>query len=239
MKVGDRFGRSWLILGDTNFVLSSSEREGSKGRDQFIPVISNLVNARGLISLPIQGDRLTWDNHRSGSNHVKSALDKGLANGDWVRLFPKAVLCSVQTANSDHRPLCLYSGGLGENVRRNFRFEEALTRDERSKLVVDFAWKSVSFPWAPARIFKKIGATRVALMHWNRSQFGNLDVQIRDLERRLDSVQKLPVGSRDWEMEKELRYSLNEARARKEVYWKQRARISWMKEGANAPNSFS
>ncbi|XP_060965447.1 uncharacterized protein LOC115720378 [Cannabis sativa] len=219
-------------------LLRASERVGSKGRDQFIPVISSLVNARGLISLPIQGDRLTWDNHRSGPNHVKSALDKGLANGDWVRLFPKAVLCSFQTANTDHRPLCLYSGGLGETIRRNFKFEEAWTRDERSKLVVDYAWKSVSFPWAPARIFKKIGATRIALMHWNRTQFGNLDTQIRDLERRLDCFQKLPVGSRDWELEKELRNSLNEARARKEVYWKQRARISWLKEGDKCSKFF-
>uniref|UniRef100_A0A803PQ85 Reverse transcriptase zinc-binding domain-containing protein n=1 Tax=Cannabis sativa TaxID=3483 RepID=A0A803PQ85_CANSA len=171
MKIGDRFGSSWLILGDTNFVLSDSERVWSKGKDQFIPIISRLVNARGLLTMPIQGDRLTWDNHRSGSNHVKSALDKGLINGAWVRLFPKAVLCSFQTSNLDHCPLCLFSDGLGEKIRRSFMFE---------------------------------------------SQFGKLDTLIRDLERRLDLIQSLPVGSREWATERALRNSLNEARVRKE-----------------------
>ncbi|KAM6572168.1 hypothetical protein CsatA_016248 [Cannabis sativa] len=114
---------------------------------------------------------MTWDNHRSGSNHVKSALDKGIVNGDWLHLFPKAVLCSSPMSNSDHRPLCLDSGGTPPKFKRCFKFEEGWTRDERSKLVVANAWKTVEHPWAPASAFKKIGATRVALLQWNRTQF--------------------------------------------------------------------
>ncbi|XP_060972271.1 uncharacterized protein LOC133038202 [Cannabis sativa] len=203
-----------------------------------LKVDASSLCGRGLVSLAIQGDCLTWDNHRSGPNHVKSALDKGLANGAWISLFPKATLCSSQTSNSDHRPLCLLSEGLEDKIRRSFKFEEAWTRDERSQLVVDSAWKSVSYPWAPARIFKKIGATRVALLHWNRSQFGKIDFLICDLERRLDLIQKLPVGSRDWETERNLRSSLNEARVRKDLHWKQRARVSWLKEGDKCSKFF-
>ncbi|XP_030479108.1 uncharacterized protein LOC115696343 [Cannabis sativa] len=210
-EIGDIFGGPWLILGNTNFVLSESERVGSKGRDQFIPVISNLVNSRGLISMAIQGDCLTWDNHHSGTNHVKSALDKGLANGVWISLFPKAALYSSQTSTSDHRPLCLLFGGLEDKIRRSFKFQEAWTRDERSRLVVDSAWKS---------------------------QFGKIDTLIRDLERRLDLIQMLPVGSRDWETERNLRSSLNEARVRKDLYWKKRVRVSWLKDGDKCSKFF-
>uniref|UniRef100_A0A803PKC2 Uncharacterized protein n=1 Tax=Cannabis sativa TaxID=3483 RepID=A0A803PKC2_CANSA len=96
MNIGDRFGGPWLILGDTNFVLSDSERVGSKGRDRFIPFISNFVNSRGLINMPMYGYKLTWDNHR--------------------------------TCNSDHRPLCLLSGGREDKFKRSFKFEEGLTR---------------------------------------------------------------------------------------------------------------
>ncbi|XP_060974320.1 uncharacterized protein LOC115695559 [Cannabis sativa] len=213
--LGDRFGGPWLILGDMNFILQEIEREGSKGRDQFIPVIDGLVNSRGLINLPIQGDNLTWDNHRSGRNHVKSALDKALANQDWINLFPRATIYSFQTCNSDHRPLCLYSCGLADKFKRSFKFEEGWTRDDWSKMVVDHAWKSILHLWPPARIFKKIGATRVALSNWNRAQFGNIDSTISDLEKKLDALQKIPAGSRDWREEQDVRRSLN-------VYWEKK-----------------
>uniref|UniRef100_A0A803QEG0 Reverse transcriptase domain-containing protein n=1 Tax=Cannabis sativa TaxID=3483 RepID=A0A803QEG0_CANSA len=238
MREGERFGGPWLIVGDTNFVLKESERKGSKGRDQFIPFISSLVNSNGLINLPIQGDQLTWDNHRSGVSHVKSALDKGIVNGDWIKLFPKAILRSVQTCNSDHRPLCLSFGRDVEKFRRTFRFEEGWTRDERSKLVVSQAWNSVVHNWAPARIFKKIGATRVALIHWHKTQYGKVDASIKDLECKLNTLQRLPVGSRDWKVECEVRKALNEALERREIYWKQRARVSWLREGDKCSKFF-
>uniref|UniRef100_A0A803PT76 Reverse transcriptase zinc-binding domain-containing protein n=1 Tax=Cannabis sativa TaxID=3483 RepID=A0A803PT76_CANSA len=46
-------------------------------------------------------------------------------------------------------------------------------------------------------IFKKMGATRVALLHWNRTQFGKVDTFIKELERKLDRIQRLPVGRRN------------------------------------------
>uniref|UniRef100_A0A803NKB3 Reverse transcriptase domain-containing protein n=1 Tax=Cannabis sativa TaxID=3483 RepID=A0A803NKB3_CANSA len=238
LNLGDRFGGPWLILGDTNFVLSASKREGSSGRDPFIPIISNLLNARGLFNLPIQGDNLTWDNHRSGRHHVKSTLDKGLVNGAWLNLFPRAVLGSSQTCNSDHRPLCLMTDGQVAKFKRSFKFEEGWTRDDRSNLVVNNAWNSVSHNWASARIFKRVGATRVALLNWSRTQFGKLDVAIKELENKLNSLQSLPAGSRDWDQERVIRRELNESLERKAIYWKQRARISWLKDGDKCSKFF-
>ncbi|XP_060962046.1 uncharacterized protein LOC115719437 [Cannabis sativa] len=191
MWIGERFGGPWLIFGDTNFVLSHSEREGSSGRDPFVSFISNLVDSHGLINMHIQGEKMTWDNHRSGSRHVKSALDKGIVNGEWIHLFPKAILCSLPTSNLDHRPLCLDTGGIAPKFRRCFKFEEGWTRDERSKLVVANAWDSVERSWAPDRVFRKLGATRVALLKWNRTQFGKLDEVIKELEQKLDRLQSL------------------------------------------------
>uniref|UniRef100_A0A803QR90 Reverse transcriptase domain-containing protein n=1 Tax=Cannabis sativa TaxID=3483 RepID=A0A803QR90_CANSA len=215
MLIGDRFGGPCLILGDTNFVLSASECEGSTGRDQFIPFISSLVESRGLINMPIHDDKKTSDNHRSSMNHVKYALDKGLVNGAWLNLFTRAIIFSYQTSNSDRRPPCLFSGSLVAKYKRCFQFEEGWMRDLRSKLVVAYAWNSVAHPWAPARVFKKIGATQVALLHWHRSQFGKVDSVIKDLEEKLNNLQSLPAGARDWNFECDVKRSLYEALERK------------------------
>uniref|UniRef100_A0A803Q2A4 Reverse transcriptase n=1 Tax=Cannabis sativa TaxID=3483 RepID=A0A803Q2A4_CANSA len=186
-----------------------------------------------------KGDKMTWDNHCSVRNHVKSALDKGLVNGALLNLFPRAVLCSSsQTSNSDHIPLCLLTGGLNARLTRCFKFEEGWTRDERSKLVVDHAWNSINHSWAPARAYKKLRATRVALLHWNRTQYGKLDTVIKELEQKLNFLLSLPAGSRDWDTKCEICHSLNESLKRKALYWKQRARISWLKEGDKCSKFF-
>uniref|UniRef100_A0A803P0N1 Reverse transcriptase zinc-binding domain-containing protein n=1 Tax=Cannabis sativa TaxID=3483 RepID=A0A803P0N1_CANSA len=143
-----------------------------------------------------------------------------------------------ESERKDHRPLCLFFGGDVEKFRRTFRFEEGWTRDERSKLVVSQAWNSVVHNWAPTRMFKKIGATRVALIHWHKTQYGKVDASIKNLEYKLNTLQRLPVGSRDWKVECEVRKALNEALERREIYWKQRARVSWLREGDKCSNFF-
>uniref|UniRef100_A0A803QBB4 Reverse transcriptase domain-containing protein n=1 Tax=Cannabis sativa TaxID=3483 RepID=A0A803QBB4_CANSA len=44
-------------------------------------------------------------------------------------------------------------------------------------------------------------------------------------------MQKLPTGSRDWKKECDIRRALNESLDRRALYWKQRAKISWLNEG--------
>uniref|UniRef100_A0A803P608 Uncharacterized protein n=1 Tax=Cannabis sativa TaxID=3483 RepID=A0A803P608_CANSA len=54
-------------------------------------VLSRFSNGVHGLDMPIKGGNLTWDNHRDGSTHIKSALDKALVNEDWLQIFPKVV----------------------------------------------------------------------------------------------------------------------------------------------------
>lgn len=46
----------------------------------------------GLIDVGCASPRFTWSNSRSGFHHIRERLDKGLANGEWFTLFPRALI---------------------------------------------------------------------------------------------------------------------------------------------------
>ncbi|XP_060960783.1 uncharacterized protein LOC133031318 [Cannabis sativa] len=190
-----------MILGDVNFVLSSSERVRSKGKDQFLPYITELIKSHALIDMPIKGNNLTWDNHSEGPKHIKLALNKAVVNEEWLPIFPKVVIQSLHTCNSDHMPIYIRTEDPQAYLNRPFQFEAWWTRDPRSTLVVDHAWNSLSHAWVPARVFKKVRATRLVVSKWNREQFGKLDTCIQQLEHQLRDIQKLQTGSRVWAKE--------------------------------------
>ncbi|KAF4364580.1 hypothetical protein F8388_015271 [Cannabis sativa] len=81
---------------------SPSCNEGSSGRDTFIPFISNLVDARGLINLHVQGDKMTWDNHRSGGHHALKRASKELNTQSFGDIQAQEAQLSELAARNDY-----------------------------------------------------------------------------------------------------------------------------------------
>lgn len=91
--IGRLFGEPWLILGDFNALFSQQKKRGgrpfvSSSRDGFY----QLKLAHGLVDLGSSGPVFTWCNGRSGRDQILERLDKGLANGEWATLFPRALI---------------------------------------------------------------------------------------------------------------------------------------------------
>uniref|UniRef100_A0A803Q206 DUF4283 domain-containing protein n=1 Tax=Cannabis sativa TaxID=3483 RepID=A0A803Q206_CANSA len=154
-----------------------------------------LIKSHALIDMSIKGNNLTWDNHSEGPNHIKLALNKAVVM-EWLHIFPKVVIQSLHTCNSDHMYMYIRTEDPQAYSNWLFQFEAWWTRDPRSTLVVDHAWNSLSHAWVPARVFKKVRATRLVVSKWNRERFGKLDTCIQQLEHQLRDIQKLQTGSR-------------------------------------------
>ncbi|XP_059446389.1 uncharacterized protein LOC132177930 [Corylus avellana] len=139
--LGNSFGGPWLLKGDFNSVLSPAEKSGgcnfgSSSQGEFV----DFVQYNALVDLGFFGNKFTWSNHRSGKANIQERLDRGLANQQWVHLFPNAVINHLPASQSDHCPILLSTEGSYQNIPKPFRFEAFWTHDKSSFSVVVEAW---------------------------------------------------------------------------------------------------
>ena len=78
----------------------------------------NLVNIRTTNGL------FTWQNKHSGERHIASRLDHFLVSKLTMARRGEIGATVLPVASSDHWPICLEWGHLGEFINRPFRFEK-------------------------------------------------------------------------------------------------------------------
>lgn len=81
----------WTVLGDFNDIIDDSEKfhRMSAFRDC------------QLLDLGFYGQKFTWTNKRK-KTPILERLDRGLANADWIHLFPNSRLTSLPRLTSNH-----------------------------------------------------------------------------------------------------------------------------------------
>jgi hypothetical protein len=91
----------WLIVGDFNEILFSTEKEGGNPRPQgFMDAFCDALMDCGLEDLGFSGDVFTWKRGR-----IRERLDRGVANGAWSVMHPAASVQHLDYIKSDHRPI--------------------------------------------------------------------------------------------------------------------------------------
>lgn len=226
-SIGSAFGDPWMILGDFNAILGQHEKwraqpVGSSSSDGFYQF--KLLN--GMVDVRSTGPQFTWCNGRSGHQQIREHLDKGLANGDWSALFPRALIRNLSRYLSDHAPILLNTIGAMGAGPKPFRFESCWVRDKSSKEVVKAVWGQPMWGSAGFRLSKKIKATSKALRIWNRECFGNVQRSIQKLNEQLEFVQGLTPSDQAWEIEQRIRTNLLEVLKREECIWRQKSKVS-------------
>ena len=91
-----------------NSIHVASKKSGGRAYgSQFHCSFEDFVHSNGLIDLGFNGNKFTRSNHKHGIGNIKERLDKGLANRDWVLLYPKSLINHLPATNSDRYPLLL------------------------------------------------------------------------------------------------------------------------------------
>lgn len=174
------------------------------------------------------GPHFTWCNGRSGHQKIRERLDKGLANEEWLSLFPGALVKNLPRFASDHAPIFLDTNGALNAGPKPFRFESCWIKDEGSRVVVDEAWSKAVWGSAAFCLVLRINSTKKALRKWNREVFSSIQTNIKLLQDRLESIQGLSPFDLAWEAEQRIQSDLLDILRMEESLWKQKSRVSWL-----------
>jgi hypothetical protein len=114
-------GSSWGIL--IPFFLFSEKSGGRSFGSPSQLEFLDFVHFNALVDLGFVGNRFTWSNHRSGKDNIRERLDRGLANQDWIQIFPNSLINRFPASHSDHCPILLSFAGTYRDLPKPFCFE--------------------------------------------------------------------------------------------------------------------
>ena len=76
----------------------------------------------GLMDIPLEGYSFMWERGKGTPAWVEEKLDRCLASGAWLNLFPQVKLLNLIAPVSDHSPILLQTDGLIVKKRRIRKF---------------------------------------------------------------------------------------------------------------------
>lgn len=175
------FSEPWILIGDFNSITCQAEKKGgnpfaSSSNNNF----SNNLDDLGLVDLGFHGNQFTWTNKRAGSDNIQERLDRGVANVDWITLFPHASILHLPAILSDHKPLL--STDINTNSPKPFRFESMWLDDKTCFDTVHNGWTMPVFGSPSYKLHARIKNVKLALKNWNSKHFGNCHEKIKELK---------------------------------------------------------
>ncbi|KAL0290483.1 UNVERIFIED_CONTAM: Retrovirus-related Pol polyprotein from type-2 retrotransposable element R2DM [Sesamum radiatum] len=231
----------WLVGGDFNTVLDSSEVCGLSGdirgaADEF----RGCLQDTGLIHLPMHGERFTWHNCSRDARSLWKRLDRLLVNDRWLENWPDTTYVSLSARTSDHSPLVL-RGDDSNRVAGMFRFDNYLARSTEFIPAVQRVWRHHIMGSAMYAVTRKLKALK-PIFRAQRQRKGDLSTNVSLAKGFLDSAQSMLAADRHCptllhlEFCCKLVYRLASRLEQKMLH--QRAKMAWMKDGDQCSRIF-
>ncbi|XP_060969581.1 uncharacterized protein LOC133036837 [Cannabis sativa] len=177
--------------------------------------------------MEMEGYKFTWERGKGTENWVEIKLDRALVTPSWLDKFPNAKLTNLEVSTSDHCLILLTPVVQTQQATtRSFKFENAWLREPMCRKLVEDIW--LLHHDSPLAV--KIEKCSEVLAEWGKEITGSFKTRISKCEKRI----KLLKGRRDADSAK--RYQEENERlakmlTQKEIFWRQRSKQLWLKEG--------
>ena len=153
-----------------------------------------------------------------------SRIERVLVSHDWEDLYPDVTQRVLPRPISDHFPILVEAGEILRG-KSPFRFENMWLKSEGFKDWVHSWWNRYSFSGTPSFVLaKKLKVLKEGIIQWNRSVFGNVECQKKELLEALKilDVKEGELGLSEVELHEraELRSQLQNLLSLEEVSWR-------------------
>ncbi|KAL0331665.1 UNVERIFIED_CONTAM: putative mitochondrial protein [Sesamum angustifolium] len=187
-----------------------------------------------VFDLGFEGDPFTWCNRHPEPDTIFERLDRACADPEWRHKFPNTLVRHIPTTSSDHAALSIGTENSHNPSRpkhRPFRFEASWTTFADCEQVIRGGWNT----WA--------GNGQASLAARQRGCAARLQArcflkgshpfkrQIRLREKDLENIRLQPISAASKIEESKIRAYIERLLSKEEVYWKQRGKVHWLREG--------
>ncbi|KAL5565121.1 hypothetical protein UlMin_028285 [Ulmus minor] len=224
----------WICCGDFNEILDVSEKFGGREKPQCgIDNFRRSIDLCHLNDLGFEGDDcFTWSN-----GHVFERLDRFFGNHSWLETFPTHKVKHLDFFCSDHRPILLTFGNNASGrkcgkVKRGsrFHFKHAWCEDPGCGDIINSSWLGSSGDLGIPGLLDRIALCGKKLEVWGKDRFCHLNKEKKSLQEKISCLSSLHDPD-SWKTLKECEKNLNSLLDKEERYWRQRSRVSWLKDG--------
>ncbi|XP_060967984.1 uncharacterized protein LOC133035777 [Cannabis sativa] len=214
----------WLVMGDFNSYLYSSDKIGSDNLDtSSMSLFADFLTNFSMFPVQFLGNRYTWSNKT-----IYERLDWVVVSDSWSDFYPNHSLQHLGFYGSDHRVLKLSLAPTNANYTtprtRRFRFENNWLEDPSFYNVVKNAWSNSLVPCSTQGNNSSLIGTIIS----------TLKTRIQHLTHEIDMIQdKMFLNDEDRARLARLQSLLDALLYKEEIYWKQRARGSDIEAAAS------
>ncbi|KAL9677471.1 hypothetical protein QQ045_005703 [Rhodiola kirilowii] len=223
-------GRPWIVMGNFNEITFSWEMESKRVRQAWqMRNFRECLEECELVDLGCSGTPFTFSNKRKGDQEVRARLDRMVANEGWRATFPGAVVKHGFAYTSDHVPLILcLKGDRKVQLHRVRRFEQMWLRHGGFKEEV---WRIWSSQTGEEPLETKLKHCMKELHQWNSLTFGSVKRKVKELKEGIQDIRGRPRTEETSKIEANMTTELDEWLEREELWWRQRSRADWLRQG--------
>jgi hypothetical protein len=223
----------WLMMGDFNDAMWQSEHflETRRSEKQMLD-FREALSYCDMHDIGFTGTPWTFDNKQRGIRNVKVRLDRVVASPDWSNIYPQSYVRHLTSSRSDHCPILLtmeHNCAMGSPSRPR-RYEACWEREETLAEEINLAWEGHSRPKDLGAVASNLNGVMDCLQAWSKETVGSIPRRIEKLRKELEHI-NLKFSRHVQEEKRRIEKELDSLLEHEEVYWRQRSRINWLKEG--------
>ncbi|XP_071918831.1 uncharacterized protein [Coffea arabica] len=161
---------------------------------------------------------------------IKQRLDRALANQEWAKKFETAKCLHIEKEASDHSLIMIDTIPKKRKGGSRFHFDKRWAQNHQIQDEFDRAWAT---PQKGSKMFsltRKIKYCKTRLIEYSKKNKTNFGNEIKSLKQKILEAKKGKY-EKNKGVVAELKLKLSQAYKQEEIYWAQKARCRWLREG--------